>query len=56
MANKLRITSQVIEVQFDDAASRELLNAFYPVAWNRKGTVAQLSARYIPEVLEKFRG
>lgn len=56
MANKLRITSQVIEVQFDDAASRELLNAFYPVHYNRKGNVAQLSARYIPEVLEKFRG
>ena len=56
MANKLRITEKVIEVQFDDAKTRALLDEFYPVHYNRKGTVAQLSARNIPEVLEKFRG
>lgn len=56
MANKLRITAQVIEVQFDDAQTRALLDEFYPVHYNRKGNIAHLSARYIPEVLEKFRG
>lgn len=56
MANKLRITAQVIEVQFDDAQTRALLDEFYPVHYNRKGNIARLSARYIPEVLEKFRG
>lgn len=54
--NKLRITEQAIEVTFDDAATRQLLNEFYPVHYNRKGNIAMLSARYIPEVLEKFRG
>lgn len=54
--NKLLITEQAIEVHFDDAATRQLLDDFYPVHYNRKGNIATLSARNIIEVLDKFRG
>lgn len=55
MANKLRISDNSIEIAFDgsDAA---LLNDFFPVHYNRKGNVATLSIRHLPEVLKVFRG
>lgn len=55
MTNKLRISSDVIQVAFDhsDAA---LLDDFYPVHYNRKKTEAKLSCRLLPEVLNTFRG
>ena len=54
MANKLRISDNLIEIAFDsrDAA---LLNDFYPVHYNRKKTEAKLSCRLLPEVLKSFR-
>lgn len=54
MANKLRVSGNVIEVAFDskDAA---LLENFYPVHYNRKKTQASLSIQYLPEVLKVFR-
>ena len=57
MTNKLKLSQQFVEVSYlpDDTATREKLSRFYPVHYNRKGTVAKLSARFIPEVLEDFR-
>lgn len=58
MTNKLKLSKQLVEVSYtpDDLETREKLSRFYPVHYNRKCTVAQLSARLIPEVLESFRG
>lgn len=56
MTNKLKLSPQGIEITFDDAETRTKLEEFYPVHYNRKGTVAKLSGRLIPEVLETFRG
>lgn len=58
MNNKLKLSKQLVEVIYtpDDLETKEKLCRFYPVHYNRKGTVAQLSARLIPEVLESFRG
>lgn len=55
MANKLRISKNLIEVAFD-GQDATLLNQFTPVHYNRKRTVAKLSIRYLPEVLKAFRG
>lgn len=55
MANKLRVSSNVIEVAFDSQDAPKLEH-FYPVHYNRKKTEAKLSIRYLPEVLKVFRG
>lgn len=55
MANKLRISKNLIEVAFDDQEA-SLLNQFAPVHYNRKGTEAKISIRHLPEVLKVFRG
>ena len=55
MANKLRISNNSIEVAFD-SSDAALLNDFFPVHYNRKGNVATLSIRHLPEVLKVFRG
>jgi len=56
MTNKLKLSQQGIEITFSDEKTRQKLNDFYPVHYNRKGNVAQLSGRLIPEVLNVFRG
>lgn len=58
MANTLRVSDSVIEIHYDanDTQTKEKLSRFYPVHYNRKGTEAKLSARFMPEVLETFRG
>lgn len=56
MTNKLKLSPQCIEITFDDEETMTKLGHFYPVHTNRKGNVAWLSGRYIPEVLEVFRG
>lgn len=58
MKNKLRITKQVISVQYAayDRETIDKLHSYYPVHYNRKGTEAQLSSRLIPEILADFRG
>lgn len=55
MASRLRIFKNSIEIDFDthDAV---LLNDFFPVHCNRRGTTATLSIRNLPEVLKVFRG
>ncbi len=55
MANKLRVSSNVIEVAFDSQDAPKLEH-FYPVHYNRKKTEAKLSIRNLPEVLKVFRG
>ena len=54
MANKLRVSSNVIEVAFDSQDAPKLEH-FYPVHYNRKKTEAKLSIRNLPEVLRVFR-
>lgn len=57
MANKLKLSQSCIEVSYDsaDLQTRSILSSFFPVHYNRKGTVAQLSGRFVPEVLKAFR-
>ena len=55
MTNKLRISSDIIQIVFDNQDAH-LLEGFYPVHYNRKKTEAKLSSRYLPEVLQVFRG
>lgn len=54
MANKLRISHNLIEIAFD-SGDAPLVAQFYPVHYNRKKTQAKLSIRYLPEVLKVFR-
>lgn len=54
MANKLRISKQCIEVDFDVRGAL-MLNDFFPVHCNRRGTTAVLSIRHLPEILRIFR-
>lgn len=58
MQTKLRLSSQGIVVMYanNDLETIDKLNKYYPVHYNRKGTEATLSARFIPEVLKDFRG
>ena len=58
MQTKLRLSSQGIVVMYanNDLETIDKLNKYYPVHYNRKGTEATLSARFIPEVLRDFRG
>lgn len=56
MANKLRVSSDRIEIAFDSPEDAKLLENFYPIHYNRKKTIATLSCRFLPEVLETFRG
>lgn len=57
MQTKLRLSSQGITIMYDnnDLATIETLSNYYPVHYNRKGTEATLSARFIPEILKDFR-
>ena len=55
MANKLRVSSNVIEVAFDSQDAPKLEH-FYPVHYNRKKTEAKLSIRNLPEALKVLRG
>lgn len=54
MANKLRISSNLIEVAFDSQDALKL-ESFYPVHYNRKKTQGSLSIRNLPEILAAFR-
>ena len=54
MANKLRISSNVIDVAFDSQDALKL-ESFYPVHYNRKKTQGSLSIRNLPEILATFR-
>ena len=54
MANKLRISSNLIEVAFDSQDALKL-ESFYPVHYNRKKTQGSLSIRNLPEILATFR-
>ena len=58
MQTKLRLSSQGVVVMYanNDLETIDKLNKYYPVHYNRKGTEATLSARFIPEVLKDFRG
>lgn len=58
MQTKLRLSSHGIVVMYanNDLETIDKLNKYYPVHYNRKGTEATLSARFIPEVLKDFRG
>lgn len=57
MQSKLRLSSQSITVIYDhnDFETIDKLSKYYPVHYNRKGTEATLSARFIPEILKDFR-
>lgn len=54
MANKLRLSNNLVEIAFD-SQDAPLLDKFYPVHYNRKKTEAKLSIRLLPEVLKVFR-
>lgn len=51
----LRLSKDCIKISVDRRDS-ELMNHFYPVHYNRNGTEAKVSNRYLPEVLKVFRG
>lgn len=55
MANKLKISKACIEVLFDNSDAA-MLEAYYPIHYNRKRDKARISIRNIPEVLSNFRG
>lgn len=55
MANKLRISDKLIEVQWTGNTREPIEESFYPVHFNRKKTEAKLSCRLLPEVLKYFR-
>lgn len=57
MANKLKLSQNCVEVSYDsaDLQTRSILSEFYPVHYNRKGTIAQMSGRLLPEALQALR-
>ena len=54
MASKLRISNNLIQIAFDNSDA-SLIEQFYPVHYNRKGTEAKVSIRHLPEVLKVLR-